>query len=275
MGISVYDAAMLAGVAARQARRERIVALGMPKINFTPHKLARWCRRLGVQWTPPAGLAAEEPIPPAQFFASLGYQEFLALDVSDYEGAQIVHDLNDPNLPEVHQGLADCVVDAGTLEHVFNVPAALRTVGALLRPGGLAVHLTPCNGYLDHGFYQICPTLFYDYYSANAYRVVSASIVNRFGGILSDPYVQDVYRRPGGSKYGIERMRQATLFFAAEKTPASTDGVVPTQSYYRQMHSGEAQRYATDLQFRFDFKPSALKRLAGRAVRRLRHLGNA
>src|ERR1700738_1241384 len=59
------------------------------------------------------------------FFSLLGTKEIVAIDVSDYEGAHIVHDMNRP-IPDSLISSFDLVLDGGTLEHVFDFPTALR-----------------------------------------------------------------------------------------------------------------------------------------------------
>src|SRR5437588_1617953 len=53
-----------------------------------------------------------------------GATDVLSLDASDYEGASIVHDMNQP-IPDRYKGQFDFVDDGGTLEHVFNFPTAI------------------------------------------------------------------------------------------------------------------------------------------------------
>jgi len=271
MGISVYDAVMMAGSTRAQARKGTVVCLGVPKISFSSRSLKKWCERIGVDWKGPADGAAvnDQPMTPTSFFLSLGYSRCIALDISAYEGAQIVHDLNQPELAEQHRDIASCVVDCGTLEHVFDIPAALRTIGALLETDGIVLHVTPCNGYLDHGFYQVSPTLFYDFYSANGFRIVSANLLNRYPVVRCEPYVEDVYRHRD-PLYGVRTMRRSTNFFAAAKTADSTSDRVPTQSYYREVHGGPVQQYSAEVGFSYAFAPSFLRRVAGRVLRRVR-----
>src|SRR4051812_12920511 len=54
-----------------------------------------------------------------EFFRLLGAQETTSVDRSDFEGATLLHDLNDP-FPERLRNHFDLVVDGGTLEHIFN-----------------------------------------------------------------------------------------------------------------------------------------------------------
>lgn len=86
------------------------------------------------------------------------------IDISNYEGANLVHDLNVP----LHLGRRyDLIIDGGTLEHIYNVPIALDNVSSLLKIGGKVIHFSPANNHMGHGFYQFSPELFASYYSPN------------------------------------------------------------------------------------------------------------
>ncbi len=52
-------------------------------------------------------------------FEILGAKKFETLDYSSYENASIIHDLNVPIPQSMHNSFS-CVLDSGTLEHVFN-----------------------------------------------------------------------------------------------------------------------------------------------------------
>lgn len=84
------------------------------------------------------------------------------LDLSDYEGANLLYDLNE----RIHLGSTyDLIIDGGTLEHVFNVPIALENISSFLKVGGRVIHFVPANGYMGHGFYQFSPEFFASVYS--------------------------------------------------------------------------------------------------------------
>jgi hypothetical protein len=53
------------------------------------------------------------------------------------------------------------VWDGGTLEHIFNYPAALKNCMEMVKPGGHLILETPGNNYFGHGFYQFSPELFF------------------------------------------------------------------------------------------------------------------
>jgi hypothetical protein len=52
-----------------------------------------------------------------EFFVLLGAKEIFSIDVSDFEGANILHDMNQP-LPHSLISSFDVVLDGGTLEHI-------------------------------------------------------------------------------------------------------------------------------------------------------------
>jgi len=108
--------------------------------------------------------------PVEDVFKEFGYRRVDSIDVSDFEGCSIVHDLNQPVPDALHQTF-NCVFDGGTLEHVFDVKTALFNTHNLLKPGGLVVHFLPVNNWINHGFYQFSPTLLYGFYEQNGYKI--------------------------------------------------------------------------------------------------------
>jgi SAM-dependent methyltransferase len=94
------------------------------------------------------------------FLRTLGAKECYALDSSPYEGAEFIHNLNAP-LPASLLGRFNCVIDGGTLEHIFDFSSALRNVLKMVKPGGHLIICNIANNFLGHGFYQLSPELFY------------------------------------------------------------------------------------------------------------------
>jgi hypothetical protein len=130
------------------------------------------------------GVTLEE-VPPMYmdaFFASVGASRLDALDASDFEGANIVHDMNLP----IHENLRaryDSVIDAGTLEHVFNVGVAFANVMELLRVGGSFFGCLPANNWCGHGFYQFSPEFVYrTFCEANGFKVEKLLVAPAFAG---------------------------------------------------------------------------------------------
>lgn len=95
------------------------------------------------------------------FFGSSAVHSF---DNSGYEDATHIHDFNRP-LPESYHGKYDTVIDAGSLEHIYDVRTAVENFAKMLRPGGRIIHINPANNFCGHGFYQFSPEFFFSVYS--------------------------------------------------------------------------------------------------------------
>jgi SAM-dependent methyltransferase len=109
-------------------------------------------------------------------FEMLGAKEIDSLDYSAYENASIIHDLNTP-VPEHLHNRFTCVVDGGTLEHVFNFPVAIKSCMEMLKPGGHFIGISPVNNQMGHGFYQFSPELYYRVFSPeNGFRILKMFI---------------------------------------------------------------------------------------------------
>lgn len=111
---------------------------------------------------------------------ALGANVAASLDISDYEGATHIGDLGAPMvLPRTY----DTIIDAGSLEHVFDVATAFRNLIAFTATGGRIVHVLPVNNLSGHGFWQFSSDLIYALYSAeNGFsdtRVYYASSINQ------------------------------------------------------------------------------------------------
>lgn len=165
MGLSVDSTRFT--VQARQAgvSFRHTLALGQQHMMVGPERIESLLREHGA-WPPATGEAACRAALRgngwrfAEFMRALGAERVDALDASTYEGAALVHDLNQPIPPEL-ESLYDVVVDGGTLEHVFNFPVAIANCIRMLKPGGHLLLFMPANNNCGHGFYQFSPELLY------------------------------------------------------------------------------------------------------------------
>ena len=101
----------------------------------------------------------------------LGVTSLSILDNSPYQGANLIHDLNEP-VPEILRNRFDAVIEAGSLEHVFNFPVAISSLMHMVKVGGKAFVTTPANNLCGHGFYQFSPELMFRVFSErNGFRL--------------------------------------------------------------------------------------------------------
>ena len=171
------------------------------------------------------------------FLRLLGAKEISAMDFSDYEGASILHDLNEPVGDELKDKFT-FVLDGGTLEHVFNFPIALANAMEMVETGGHLMIVTGGNNFLGHGFYQFSPELFYRTLNAeNGFqvkRLIAAEVGGRWFEV-ADPQtvksrVELINDQPTYLMVLSQKIENKPLFTSA-----------PQQSDYVEMWEGEAE----------------------------------
>lgn len=121
------------------------------------------------------------------FFDLLGC-DLDVIDVATIRGDEIIADLNYP-VSDSRLSEYDIVVDSGTCEHVFNAGQALINLASMVKLNGHIIQAAPFNSY-NHGFYNFCPTLFHDFYSAtNGFQL---SFLKGFSNLVAKPVQFDV-----------------------------------------------------------------------------------
>jgi len=170
------------------------------------------------------------------FFSMFCDARVIALDVSDYEDAEIVHDLNAP-LPAKHESIADFIFNGSCMDNLFDPAMAMKSMSKMLRPGGRVVHLehgTPINGAI------LCysPEWFFDFYAINNYADCK-TFVCTFIKTITGPwrisqwhpfYVEGAETRLSATNLGVGDFFNIVI---AEKGTNSTNDKTPIQSHYR------------------------------------------
>ena len=173
MGVDAKGAEFLLAARRLGVSFTRTATLGRQRLFVRPTWLRRCLRSSGIHVD---GREAEEVLAAAGGFAEpflrlLGAKRIDSVDASDYEGAARVVDLND-DLPSDLDCAFSAVVDAGTLEHVFDFPTAVRNCMRMVSPGGHLLSVTVANNMAGHGFYQFSPELLYRVFNeASGFRV--------------------------------------------------------------------------------------------------------
>jgi hypothetical protein len=206
-----------------------VLTLGVQDVPFTRDDFGRW---LPADFPHPS---APRPMRSAELFEGLGLGAPTSLDVSDYEGAQVLFDLNADDLPAALQSAFNLVFNGGTLEHVFNVANALTNISRMVRAGGAVLHVFPLHNWVDHGFYQFSPTLAYDYYAAAGFETLESAIV-AWQPRLERASVWEVTAAPpgllGAGSPGSLDDRTYLHLFLARRAAQIVERPVPVQSIY-------------------------------------------
>ena len=193
----------------------------------------------------------------------LGCTSVASLDISDFEGADIQHDLNLP-VPESLHGRFESVLDLGTSEHVYQISQVFENVSTLVKPGGQIIHMLPANGQCGHGFWQFSPELFYSLYApANGYRETEVFIADN-----AAPTRWIAAARPGEARR--VNLRSMSPLFALVRT-VRTDGEFSHAGV--QQSDYEAAWSGADHNPKHGEIAHAKWGLAGQAARRLLRMG--
>lgn len=174
------------------------------------------------------------------FFSLFSEAQYHCLDVSDYEGADLVADLCQP-LPPLLDGQFDFIVEGSTLDNVFDPATAIRNLARLLRPGGRILHANHAarrhNTYVGFSL-----SWFHDYYAINQFDDCQVYLAQWDGdrdAARWDFYHYQPVRTEGGltTFFGQDRYyhpwREAMAVVIAEKGADSTHDRCPVQYEYR------------------------------------------
>jgi len=173
-----------------------------------------------------------------ELFGRLGFGRVESIDYYPDEKPTHVLDLNLP-VPVELRGQFDLVYDGGTMEHCFNAPQVMLNAASLAAAGGLVIHHVPMNNWVDHGFYQFSPTLFFDFYGAAGFEELRMKI--HFIARRRESYLSYDPRTDLPVPYVAGGGKKLLIFFSARKTAAAQpDGPgFPIQGRYRAAFGGE------------------------------------
>ncbi len=161
-----------------------------------------------------------------RFFSEcLGVSRVNTLDYSPYEGADLLHDLNQ-TIPADLKGRFDVVIEAGSLEHIFNFPIAIANLMQMTKVGGTIFASTVANNLCGHGFYQFSPELIFRVFTLeNGFELGKVlALEARYPGIELAP-ISDAFEVADPARVecrvGLMTHRPIMLFFEARKTAES------------------------------------------------------
>lgn len=185
-------------------------------------------------------------------FHSLSDCNVKALDISDYEGAEILHDMNRP-IPDSLKNRFDFIYDGSCLDNIFNGPQALINMSEMLRPGGRILLYNASNS-APTAYLQYSPDWFIDYFAVNQYadckiyihefpigaepvipdRIPHGGFPPQAGCLWHfDPFVMYSGGNKGYQNSQIEDGVQRYVYVIAEKAANSTSTLPPVQMHYR------------------------------------------
>ena len=144
------------------------------------------------------------------------------VDLVASRGGERIVDLNEP-LPADLVGAFDIVLDAGTMEHCFNVGQAVRNILAMAKVGGFVIHMNPMT-MINHGFFNFSPTFYHDFYGQNGHQLIAPICGLSANGIKVTYAKVDHTRR--------QRVTDSAMVLAVVRKQNDSVPIWPMQSKY-------------------------------------------
>ncbi|REK07446.1 MAG: hypothetical protein DWQ37_21155 [Planctomycetota bacterium] len=152
--------------------------------------------------------------------------EMQAIDFSGTDAARKL-DLNQPI--ELGRRFEVCF-NHGTAEHIFNIAQVFSTIHNHTVPGGLMIHEDPFTGWIEHGFYNLQPTLFFDLADFNEYTILGMFIEDFTGRSVTPIHSREEVYKLADAKQIPEN---SSLFVVFRRGTNDHPFRVPMQGYYR------------------------------------------
>jgi hypothetical protein len=289
LGITPLHAQLIAREHRRKPLPETVHLIGRQTVLLSIEEAHALLRGVGVDPAPVvlefdrqthgAKAAQQEFISDRTFFGLLGVRQVLAIDYSDYEGAEIILDLNQA-LPPAHRVTVDFLFGGSVLDNIFDPASYLRNVSELLRPGGRLFEHDVISQH-HHPYCLVTPGWMFDYFVMNGYAACFVYVCERSPAGFVHIYGLDTDPNDIISDFGPPRgPADIGLIAIAEKGQVSSSAVTPIQDQYRSRedHARYRERLLAMKQrgefFEFPAPtPLELSRLDMRTSKSFRYLG--
>lgn len=119
----------------------------------------------------------EGRIPDAYSFFELQAASLDVFDIAVLRGGEIILDFNYP-ITDAYTERYDALIDVGSAEHCFNIGTAIKNMATMLGQGGFVFHENPAN-WFNHGFWNINPTVYADFYGQDGFALRECWLVPR------------------------------------------------------------------------------------------------
>ena len=169
-----------------------------------------------------------------EFFEKIGI-ELTVLDIAKLRGGEIIADLNAPVNIEL-EGKFDIVLDPGTVEHCFNIAQAMVNLLSMAKIGGYIYHSNPLFMF-NHGFYNLNPTFYNDFYVDNGHSLAALFGVKSYSD-ETRPYFEHKFSLPYTKRKIIQNIEDSGIHVIAQK---GSDNYPkwPIQTKYKIFHQSK------------------------------------
>ena len=258
MGLVIGSVEFLLKEASRKPFSGSLLTLGKQDVYFSYKTFAKLSQKYGIKLSDSTKIeissnpyfAAHHYLADEYVFKALGFSEIKSLDYSDYQGANIIFDPNSNDLPLTLKEVFDVIIDGETMEHIFHIPNVLNNIYKTLRVGGGILHISPSSNYVDHGFYSFSPTLFYDFYQTNKFKIETLQVCHIPYRYSIDSWECFDYV-PGcldsASIGGLNQKGMYGIICIATKMSDSSGNMIPQQGSYKSAWSETTKKNSLNL----------------------------
>lgn len=227
MGITLQTAGMIADAAKNLKRRNAALMFGYQNLRHSITQVAQAIKKhmpdLDIDHY--TKLNSDETETDSKImFEMMGFDRIVALDIFEYEHADIIADLTTP--VEGHDNQYDLIFDGGTMEHTAHPGSVLANAARMLRPGGIVIHQTPMNNYVNHGYFMVSPIFFHDFHALNGFSEMTL-FVQSMDNTGSETFT--LSPSPLEIPHLSEDMEYSS-FFIAKKVSDFGEYIMPVQS---------------------------------------------
>lgn len=233
MGIKTSSARLLAHLKRKgESDFSLVCMLGRQELCLTERQIKSFCRDYKDVLT--SGFEQENYC--ESFLKSLGAGEIHSLDASDFEGADIIFDLNKP-IADEYKNKFTCIIDGGTTEHVFSFDQAMENVIDMLKVGGYYIGMIPSNNWNGHGLYQLSPMLYMQLFcERNGMDLKHIYLCNAF----RSKTVREIQKRDITTRTELNGFAPVELYIVARKIKERNEALVLQQGDYEEKWSGNS-----------------------------------
>jgi hypothetical protein len=175
------------------------------------------------------------------------------MDVSEYEGANIIHDLQKP-IGREYYNQYDFIYNGSCLDNIFDPVQSNKNISLMLKDGGRVLHYESGTAFFG-SYLMFSPDWFFDYYAINNFfdcKVYLCTWEDSFHDNFWSIYQYQPFHNltPDGAWLSTPPFRtnkQVTVVALAEKGKNSTIDQLPLQRGYRpsdQLYLDKVKDYA-------------------------------
>jgi SAM-dependent methyltransferase len=256
MGLDAIHIEMLFGEHRHKAIEGELLTVSRSTIAMTEAGVRELLKQTGTPIRPGVqveidnttvhGFGSHGWITDKSLFALFTDAQLSVLDVSDYEKADIIHDMSLP-IDSSLENRFDFIINGSCIDNIFNPVAALQNASRMLKPGGRLFEFEWSNSH-PTAYVKCSPDWFLDYFAVNKFADCKCYLLHFFdteelafttgkGGTGVDVYLYDPLVYAGGQTgyqcSHINSFRPTVTVIIAEKGPDSTWDKSPIQMHYR------------------------------------------